>query len=700
MRLIYTLALTAAAFAASLFFVRRRGRGDWVAMGADALLLSFTIQYLAVGVPGLLRVLSATSIAVTGLLLCGILVWLGWRSRDAEAVEQSAPLDARPCGPAAKRGAWDLDRWTPIACFWVLLGFLAALVLGSLYNPPMSIDALVYHFAAPVDWLQRGGIHAFPLWYGPANTYSPLGGSNFVAWYLAPAGNDAIAKYVQMPPSVLIFFGMILVGRALGVRDLVSALLALAAVLSKPLITEAWQPKDDLYAAAFFIAVIAGLLMVSRPERWGPWRVGIALGLFFAMKFTVLFSVPLFFLAIGATRQAEWRWKHWAIVFALPLLLAGPWYLRNLLLTGNPLYPVELRVAGVTVLPGLFEMQRSPDVASLAGIKAIFLERYHSLPVPLVAVLITGWLCAAIAVVVRAVTRRDARPWRQPLLVVALLGPLLGLALFLLRALYPEIRFLYPSLLLLFACCAVAVARLLPATLPALGAAVVIALVSAGTGFTWDNLSQLLPTITVVTFVGLALSAAVQFIPRLKSIHLATAGGLGLLTLLYVFGDAYVRDYHLHTEESWGDAYREAPAWTFVRRQLPPDATVAMANSNLAYPLQGERYTHRVVVVPTRRDVPDFFHLPRTGKRITGEQMIGTMAELMAQAPDAGAWIDRLRASGARYLFLSKGSYDQGGAGMAPTPPELALVAQHPDVFRKVFETPVVAIYELLPPSP
>src|SRR5205085_1758279 len=112
------------------------------------------------------------------------------------------------------------------------------------------------------------------------------------------------------------------------------------------------------------------------------------------------------------------------------------------------------------------------------------------------------------------------------------------------------------------------------------------------------------------------------------------------------------------------------------RKHLPSahaNATIAFANSNLAYPLQGERFEHRVVVISPRRDVPDFFHLPDTHRRISGEQMISTMAELMNADPDRAAWMERLRAAEVRYLFIAKGSYDHGGAGMADNPVELSL---------------------------
>ena len=42
------------------------------------------------------------------------------------------------------------------------------------------------------------------------------------------------------------------------------------------------------------------------------------------------------------------------LLTALGLLLGGYWYLRNWLVTGNPLYPVQVDLGAWTLFPGAF----------------------------------------------------------------------------------------------------------------------------------------------------------------------------------------------------------------------------------------------------------------------------------------------------------------------------------------------------------
>src|SRR5207253_1864104 len=97
------------------------------------------------------------------------------------------------------------------------------------------------------------------------------------------------------------------------------------------------------------------------------------------------------------------------------LLIAGPWYLRNLLLTGNPVYPVEITVLGRRVLPGLFRALTSERLRSLSGLNGVLIRGFHALPLPLLVLLLLGWAGALVAV------GRDVL--RQPIVRACLFGP-------------------------------------------------------------------------------------------------------------------------------------------------------------------------------------------------------------------------------------------------------------------------------------
>src|SRR6185503_2634809 len=111
----------------------------------------------------------------------------------------------------------------------------------------ISSDALTYHLPAAVQWLQSGRLSLYESWfYNPANSYSPLAGSTFIAWLMAPMGNDVLARFVQVGPLILLFVALINVLRGAGVGAATAAVLALGAVTARPFLSQTIIAKDDL----------------------------------------------------------------------------------------------------------------------------------------------------------------------------------------------------------------------------------------------------------------------------------------------------------------------------------------------------------------------------------------------------------------------------------------------------------------------
>src|SRR5207248_5226903 len=137
-----------------------------------------------------------------------------------------------------------------------------------------------------------------------------------LVWLIAPIGADQLAQFVQMPALILIFLAIIQIARSLGVRLSVVSLAATGALLSRPFISEAILIKDDHFLAAFFVAIVAGLTQEQMKDRVGPWRIGAALGLFFATKYTALLTAPLLLLAIDAPFRAGWKSRQWPAFLA------------------------------------------------------------------------------------------------------------------------------------------------------------------------------------------------------------------------------------------------------------------------------------------------------------------------------------------------------------------------------------------------
>ncbi len=630
LRLLYVIALNLLVFASAYRF-SRRFTPDRLHAAADAFLLYYLTQYLAVGLPGLVGLLSATTIAVVAVLCSAVLVLASRRGALA--------------GSALIR----MEDSTVVASLVFVIAYVAALIHHQRTLPVTSTDALTYHLPAAAQWLQTGRLRLHETWFfNPANTYSPLAGSTFIAWLMAPLGNDVLARFVAAPPLGFLFIAMLNLCRTLGVRTMVAALIAAAAVLARPFVSQTVLAKDDLFATAFVLALIWALSNERLRYALAPWRVGIALGLLLSTKYTAIYSLPIIVLMADAPYQSAWRWRKSLLAFAIALLIAGPWYLRNWILTGNPLYPVKFGW-----FSGLIQVRRSELLSSLHGVWDVFNGSYYAAPRLVNLLVIAGWVVAVIL---------SMRRLRQPLWRAILLGPPLAIIIFALTAPYAEIRFVYPALALLFAAVALALHPLpwLARELVAFGCVIAC----AATAFR-PEMSWLFLCIAATAGLTGALSMAVwRAVGSRLRWSLVALVALSFSLSTYVYWHAYLTSYR-DSVDAWAD-----PA-------------LYDTNTYLVYPLMGFTYDHAVCYVPTRKDVEHLTDLPLIEGRLTGDHIPQAVTRLLRENPDRQQWLQRLKRSGAQYLVVSLAKPLDD-----VVPPEMDFAAADPLTFERIYDEP------------
>jgi len=683
LRLGFAIALNVAVLAAGFAFARRVGRVGRGQAVLDALLVWYAVQYAAVLLPGVAGVLNAATIGAVGFATA---IALSAAAARGQAVAAG--------GPSAGR-AWDVPAYLAVGLF--LVAYIGAYAANQLFLPPVSTDALGYHLPSAVQWLQDGRLSLFETWYwNPANAYSPMAASAFLAWLIAPMGNDVLARFVQVPALAMIAVAVVQLGRAARVPAGVAALVAAAAVLSRPLLSQTMLVKDDLLVASFFITTAVALTPAAARDRLGPWRLGLAGGLLLATKYPALLTLPALLVLIDGPWRAGWRVGRYAVAGAVAVAVAGGWYVRNAIWTGNPLFPVDVTVAGHAVLPGLFTLRRDPGLAGPAGVWRMLTGGYHGVPVPLLLLAGAAWAAAALAA--------WRRVWREPAVRFCVVGPVVGLLAFVALSPHPEVRYFFPAFLPLFATAGVAIGALVRRDGVQLATATAFAAAGTATGFAVDH-AGFIVTFTaggaITAALGVAAWAVQTRVLRLRPTALggaAAVAGVGAALWLYVNWTAYVGEYREGCTATWSKVYGpdQAAAWAYVRDALPPGAVVAYANTNQVYPLYGFDLSRRVVYAPVRPDVTTFRDLPPLGRDLDGYELAAHSAQVINDGADATAWAASLRRRGATHVYVER-------RGVVPDPPELRLVHQLPGGARVAFENAVCVIYALpgtLPPTP
>src|SRR5581483_4287060 len=264
--------------------------------------LDFLIGYPLFGaVCFLTGTLSVTKWTMLALLLAGALFGAFALARWIETGSAQQAADSRS----------SIDRFDSYAL--VCLGLVLFCALLFVQAPPFSLDELAYHLAVPKSWVLEGRAIDLPLL---SHSYFPLGIESADLPLLTLLGDDgALASHV------LHLFAAI--AATLLIHRKTKNLLLTAAIATTPAlaITAGWSLVDwplTGIAAALWIALDEGDDSAA--------SAAIAAGLL--TKYTF---IPIAGIALLASR----RWRP-----ALVGAAAGSvFFVRNLILTGNPLAP-------------------------------------------------------------------------------------------------------------------------------------------------------------------------------------------------------------------------------------------------------------------------------------------------------------------------------------------------------------------------
>lgn len=282
--------------------------------------------------------------AALGYLVMG-LGWVGLLSPVWIALLGASLLGWQMVRPQRLRFAWQtlcvaLPR--PRGRFeWLLAGVtMLCLMLGWFWAlaPPYAFDALVYHLRQVQLYLD-----AHSLFITVDSAYAGFPGllQMLFAFTQALGGDSApqLLHFTFLPATVL---GAAALGRRLWQLELTWSVAALLTTVPTVFLVATWPYVDValmFYTVLFFYALVLWL----QDTRW-QWLVlaAILCGVAMEIKYTALwYPLAAAALMMLRLRRDGWRstWLRWACFGGIAALVAAPWYVRNWVLTGNPIYP-------------------------------------------------------------------------------------------------------------------------------------------------------------------------------------------------------------------------------------------------------------------------------------------------------------------------------------------------------------------------
>jgi hypothetical protein len=679
---------------------------------ADAVVRAATITFAAIVLAGLtlssLGLVGMAPYLVTFAVACAAA--LAWRPRAGAEISQSR---------------------IPMPFATIVLPMLAFIVVAGLVQSPLTLyDGVSYHLLFPARWLQDHRLSIVPTPFSdPAQAYQPGNGELFFLWLMLPFHGDLLARIGQLPFLVLGAVSLYAIARRCGARAGHAAYAPLFFVLARPVLEQAVGADVDLVCAATFLAAVhLGLVAIASdaPRDWALW--GVILGLFLGSKYLALVYLPVLLvlpLLRGPRRKALW---------ALPGLVAFglPWYARNWMVAGSPIYPASLKVLGIVVARGAFTREAMNNsvfhVTSLRLLPAILA---HAFGAATALVWLPAWCVGLAGLAAR-------RRWWPGTYVAAV--PLAIVVLFWLSV--PDnadSRFLLP---------AVAVA-MVPLTFSfgtdrrwnaCLHAAYMIgaAWILVGTPRQlpmslpwfmgdWLALDGLVSPASLPLFAaGMAATGCLVYGVRRRPAHavpvVTAAFGVACMILAVGAKRSYATDRSSLLTLS--PTYIRAgmiSGWDWVHRNIA-DATIANTGNNMPYPLFDEHLRNRVRYVNIDRHAEWRVHDYARGRKEAAADAPGRFARPSGQlmpVPPGGtaesasrpryerwdgyrdAWLGNLKSAGITHLFvsvLSAYEIDFVSHNADGFPIEDDWARADPRAFTLVFENGQVRVYALALP--
>jgi hypothetical protein len=226
----------------------------------------------------------------------------------------------------------------PLVVVGLILSLTAVAGLGE-PTGDWNSDTIAYHLLGPKVWLRNGVIRPVP---DNCHTAFPQTAETMFGALIAVGGSRAPGF------SSFVTFGvLLLVAASLAMRTGVDAsgawwVAAFVATMPTVYVGSVGCFVDGLYAAF----VLAAIRIGADAERKRDWAIfGIFCGLAMGTKYTGILAFPALLLCVVWLRARlgakGWRenWKAVVVAISVACVVAGPYYMRNWILLGCPIYP-------------------------------------------------------------------------------------------------------------------------------------------------------------------------------------------------------------------------------------------------------------------------------------------------------------------------------------------------------------------------
>ncbi len=237
--------------------------------------------------------------------------------------------------------------------------------------PPIYWDELYYHLFYPGVWARDGYIHFF----GNSNPFVagyPANLDLITGWTMATTGNDVWAELIGLPFVLLGVAVVFAFCKSMEILPKHSFWAGLLFATTPLVIFHSKSAYIDLPVSVLFGASIYFLYLYAKGGREIYIIIGaIGMGILVGAKYSALYMVIVGILPIiyrwYITRKSifKFNWEKVILYYGIPVVILGAFfYIRNIILFGNPFYPMKFEAFGVVIFDGIYTLNAFDFIAS------------------------------------------------------------------------------------------------------------------------------------------------------------------------------------------------------------------------------------------------------------------------------------------------------------------------------------------------
>ncbi len=583
-----------------------------------------------------------------------------------------------------------------LVCVSILLGFGLVKLFINLVNPPFGWDSLNYHFVFPVEWLKHGNLDTpITVFDDPSPSYYPINGSLYYLWLIFPLKNVFLADLGQFPFFILAFLAVFNISKKLSLNNELSFYAAGLFSLIPNYFKQLGIAYVDVMVAGLFLVCVNFILLLHERFNWRNVLVySISLGLLVgtktvALPYSAILFIPFVYLAVRNIGKFHLLFFSLAVVVAF----GGFSYIRNFIDTGNPLYPLNLKLFGFDILKGVMDNSvyrahfKTEDYSLM---KLLFHEGLGAQTV--IFVLTAIFLALPVAYI------RNKRKINFVLFYLLIL-PLLVYLVY--RYIIPlaNARYLYPILGVGMAIGFYLVKLL---NIPRMAIRILVSICLLASVSELAKRQELISAIIFTVFLLVFLPILIRYLKKSEFLKKPLFISLFLIFLIFSLGvleDNYSKNEYTRYAKMvkysgfWPDA---AKAWDWLNMNTQGD-NIAYAGRPVPFPLYGSGFKNNVYYVSVNNTEPAKLHYFPESNYSWGYDFLSLHKNLEARgnyrfAPEYNTWLSNLLKRDTDYIFI----YSLHQTKETVFPLEDAWIESRPGEFTSVFENETIHIYKLI----